>query len=86
MTNATRTSQAVQVYQVFIKATPGAIWDAITKPEWAERYGYRSRVEYELRQGGAYRAFGPGPVSAAGAAGARALRRSRRRPRSAPPS
>ena len=23
-----------QVYRVYIKATPEAIWDAITKPEW----------------------------------------------------
>ena len=29
-----------QVYRVYIKATPEAIWDAITKPEWTERYGY----------------------------------------------
>ena len=29
-----------QVYRVYIKATPEAIWDAITKPEWNERYGY----------------------------------------------
>ena len=26
-----------QVYQVFIKATPQAIWDAITRPEWTEQ-------------------------------------------------
>ena len=25
---------------MYIKATPEAIWDAITKPEWTERYGY----------------------------------------------
>ena len=25
-----------QVYRVYIKATPQAIWDAITKPEWTE--------------------------------------------------
>jgi uncharacterized protein YndB with AHSA1/START domain len=46
-----------QVHRVFIKATPQAIWDAITKPEWAEQYGYASRVEYELKPGGAYQAF-----------------------------
>ena len=30
--------QTTQVYQVFIKATPEQIWDAITKPEWTARY------------------------------------------------
>ena len=43
----------VQVHRVYIKATPEAIWDAITKPEWTERYGYAARVEYDLRPGGA---------------------------------
>jgi uncharacterized protein YndB with AHSA1/START domain len=46
-----------QVYRVYIKATPEAIWDAITKPEWTERYGYRGIVEYDLRPGAPFRAF-----------------------------
>ena len=45
-----------QVHRVYIKATPHAIWDAITRPEWTERYGYGGLVEYDLRPGGAYRA------------------------------
>jgi uncharacterized protein YndB with AHSA1/START domain len=44
----------VQVYRVYIKATATAIWDAITKPEWTARYGYRGLSEYDLRPGGAY--------------------------------
>jgi uncharacterized protein YndB with AHSA1/START domain len=40
---------------VYIRATPEAIWDAITKPEWTGRYGYGGRAEYDLRPGGAYR-------------------------------
>jgi uncharacterized protein YndB with AHSA1/START domain len=48
------TNKATQVYQVDIKATPEAIWDAITKPEWTQRYGYRSIAEYDLRPGGRY--------------------------------
>ena len=40
---------------MFIKATPEAIWDAITKPEWTQRYGYRGIAEYDLRPGGRYR-------------------------------
>ena len=34
----TLTAQTTQVYQVFIKASPEAIWDAITKPEFTSRY------------------------------------------------
>ena len=63
MTTATNVA-TVQVYRVWIKATPQAIWDAITKPEWTERYGYAARVEYDLRPGGAYRAR-PGAAMAA---------------------
>ena len=48
-------TKTTQVYRVFIKATPQAIWDAITKPEWTQRYGYRAIAEYDLRPGGAYR-------------------------------
>jgi uncharacterized protein YndB with AHSA1/START domain len=47
-------TQTTQVYRVYIKASPQAIWDAITKPEWTLRYGYTSAVEYDLRPGGAY--------------------------------
>ncbi len=57
MTNAAPTRTTTQVYRVYIKATPEAVWDAITKPEWTERYGYAARVEYDLRPGGAYRAY-----------------------------
>jgi len=42
-----------QVYEVYIKAPPQAIWDAITSPEWTKKYGYQGAVEYELRPGGA---------------------------------
>jgi len=55
MTTATATT--TQVYAVYIKASPQAIWDAITKPEWSERYGYGGRVEYDLRSGGTHRVF-----------------------------
>ncbi len=54
MTTMTET-KTTQVYQVFIRATPEAIWDAITKPEWTQRYGYRSIAEFDLRPGGSYR-------------------------------
>jgi uncharacterized protein YndB with AHSA1/START domain/DNA-binding transcriptional ArsR family regulator len=34
-----------QVYQVFIKASPEQVWDAITRPEFTARYFYGSRVQ-----------------------------------------
>jgi len=57
MTITAATSVTTQVYRVYIKTTPQAIWDAITRPEWTERYGYGGRGEYELRPGGSYRGF-----------------------------
>lgn len=56
MTATTETNVITQVYRVFIKATPEAIWDAIIKPEWSEKYGYRAINEYDLRPGGKFRA------------------------------
>lgn len=44
-----------QVYRIYIKAAPEAIWEAITKPEWTSRYGYAGHVSYDLRPGGQYR-------------------------------
>ena len=55
MTMTSETAVTTQVYRVYIKATPQAIWDAITTAEWSERYGYGGRNEYELRPGGSYR-------------------------------
>jgi uncharacterized protein YndB with AHSA1/START domain len=54
---STETMVTTQVYRVYIKATPQAIWDAITKPEWTERYGYTNRADYDLRPGGTYRSY-----------------------------
>ena len=57
MTADTGTAVTTQVYRVYIKATPEAVWDAITRPEWNERFGYPGRSEYDLRPGGAFRAI-----------------------------
>lgn len=46
---------ATQVSRVYIKATPQAIWDAITQPEWQVKYGYRAATAYDLRPGGDFR-------------------------------
>jgi uncharacterized protein YndB with AHSA1/START domain len=57
-----------QIHEIYIKATPLAIWDAITKPEWTERYGYGGRVEYDLKKGGQFKAFATPPMRAMGMA------------------
>jgi uncharacterized protein YndB with AHSA1/START domain len=49
-------TETTQMYRVYIKATPEAVWEGITQPEWTVRYGYAPLVEYELRAGGAFRA------------------------------
>lgn len=46
--------KTVHVYRIYIKATPEAIWEAITTPEWTARYGYRAPAEYDLRPGGRF--------------------------------
>ncbi|HEV7648444.1 MAG TPA: metalloregulator ArsR/SmtB family transcription factor [Actinophytocola sp.] len=53
---STETGTTVQVHRVYIKATPQAIWDAITRPEWTQRYGYGGRAAYDLRPGGEFKA------------------------------
>jgi uncharacterized protein YndB with AHSA1/START domain len=55
MTTTEMQNLTVQVYQVFIKATPEQIWDAITKPEFTERYFHGVRSDFDLRPGGHYR-------------------------------
>ena len=57
MTSNTETAVTTQVHRVYIKATPQAVWDAITSPEWTEKYGYGGRSVYDLRPGGPYIAY-----------------------------
>jgi uncharacterized protein YndB with AHSA1/START domain len=47
----------VQTHRIFIRATSQEIWDALTRPGWTQKYGYRAPAQYEIRPGGAYRAF-----------------------------
>ena len=56
---------------MYIKATPEAIWDAITKPEWTARYGYGGAVEFDLRPGGAFRSRQRGDAAGWDAGGRR---------------
>jgi uncharacterized protein YndB with AHSA1/START domain len=41
---STMTALTTQVYQVFIRATPEQIWEAITTPEFTEKYFYGTKV------------------------------------------
>ena len=47
----TTTQNITNVHQVFIRATPEEIWDAITKPEFTVKYFYGTRVESDLAIG-----------------------------------
>jgi uncharacterized protein YndB with AHSA1/START domain len=46
----------VRIHEIYIKATPAAVWDAITSTEWNGRYGYRAPADYDLKPGGKYAA------------------------------
>jgi uncharacterized protein YndB with AHSA1/START domain len=48
-----------QVYQVFIKASPERIWEAITTPELVAKYFHGSQLEEEIKAGGRWRAWSP---------------------------
>jgi uncharacterized protein YndB with AHSA1/START domain len=65
-TTSTSTGEDTQIYRVSIKATPEAIWDAITSPEWTKKYGYAASAEYDLRPGGGYRALASDAMKAHG--------------------
>jgi uncharacterized protein YndB with AHSA1/START domain len=56
----TTTATTTQVYQVFIRATPEAIWDAITKPEFTVQYFHGVRME--LRDGRRWSWIDDGPA------------------------
>jgi uncharacterized protein YndB with AHSA1/START domain len=53
----TMTETATQVYQVFIKATPEAIWEAITKPEFTTKYFHGSYVDSTFEPGAPYNGY-----------------------------
>jgi uncharacterized protein YndB with AHSA1/START domain len=61
-----QTGMTTKIYEIYIRATPQAIWDAITTPEWSAKYGYGGLVEYDLRPGGRFVARANAPMVAAG--------------------
>ena len=52
----TLTAQTTQVYSVYILSTPEQIWEAITKPEFTERYFHGARID--VRDGRRFSAIG----------------------------
>ncbi|MCR2053507.1 SRPBCC family protein [Actinomyces bowdenii] len=48
-----------QIYQLFIRATPQAVWEAITTPELTRQYFYGSAVQTEARPDGAFNYLSP---------------------------
>ncbi len=55
----TVTAQTVQIYQIFIKASPEAIWEAITTPEFIAKYFHGSRVESTFEPRASYDGYSP---------------------------
>ena len=62
------TQATTQVHRIYIKASAQAIWEALTQPEWSERYGYGGFVHYDLRVGGRYYANASEEMRAASSA------------------
>jgi uncharacterized protein YndB with AHSA1/START domain len=56
----TTLAQDELAYHIFIQATAQDIWDALTRPEWTQKYGYRARVTYDPQPGGIYLAYASG--------------------------
>lgn len=66
MWTSSATKVATQEYRIYIKATPEAVWDGITKPDLTEKYGYAVRQEFDLRPGGKFRALASEGMRASG--------------------
>jgi uncharacterized protein YndB with AHSA1/START domain len=50
----TTTTTATQLYEIFIKATPERIWEAITQPEFTTRYFYGSAIVSTFEPGAVF--------------------------------
>ena len=47
------------VYVTYIKTTPEKLWEALTKPDFIQKYWYGRRNETDLRVGGKIQSFSP---------------------------
>jgi hypothetical protein len=59
MTTMETTVTTAQVYQLYIKATPEQVWDAITKPEFVKQYFHGAIVESTYEVGSKVRSWSP---------------------------
>lgn len=59
MTTNTPGVTTTQVHQIFIKANPDEIWEAITKPEFSAKYFYGAKVETTTEVGTPFRQYSP---------------------------
>ena len=59
MTTMETTVTTAQVYQLYIKATPEQVWDAITKPEFVKQYFHGALVESTYEVGSKVRSWSP---------------------------
>lgn len=68
MTTMTHQAVTTQVFRVWIKTQPEAIWQAITDPAFNDKYGYGCPSEYDLRPSGAFRVISSAEMKEHGAA------------------
>jgi uncharacterized protein YndB with AHSA1/START domain len=50
------------VFEIYIKATPERVWEAITDPEMRKRYSFGVGIESDWTEGSTYKASVPGVV------------------------
>ena len=58
---------ATQVFRIHIKATPEAVWEAITSAEATAQYGFHMPAHYELQPGGTFQALANAGMKTMGA-------------------
>ena len=51
---------------MFIKAPRETVWEALTSPTWAMKYGYQCPLVIDLRAGGSYRQLPSAGMKAGG--------------------
>jgi uncharacterized protein YndB with AHSA1/START domain len=51
-------TQTMQVFRVFVRATPERIWEAITKTEFSQKYFYGTTVESTFEVGAPILSYG----------------------------
>jgi len=55
----TMTETTTQVYQLYIRATPEQVWDAITKSEFRRKYFFGTSIESTFEAGASMRSLSP---------------------------